>query len=70
MDHGSLKILNLHRKSNYQQNKNIARSVAELGIALCFSFLDILILNANLKFPVGHGTLTKQVSNVFCISPL
>ena len=51
----SLEILNLHRKSNYQQNEKIAHSVTELGIAPCSSFIDILILNAYLKFPVGHG---------------
>ena len=56
----SLKILNLHRKSKYQQNKNIARSVNDLGIALCSCFVDILIFYANLKFSVGHGTSTKQ----------
>ena len=42
------RITNLHRKSKYQQNKNIARSVHDLGIALCSYFVDILIFNANL----------------------
>ena len=58
----SLKIFDFHRKSRYQQNKNIARSVDDSGIALCSFFVDILIFYANLKFSVGHGTLTKQVS--------
>ena len=42
------RITNLHRKSKYQQNKNIARSVHDLGIALCSYFVDILIFYANL----------------------
>ena len=57
----SLKILNLHWKSKNQQIKNIARSVNELGIALCSCFVGILIFYANLKFSMDHGTLTKQV---------
>ena len=61
----SLKILILHKKTKYQQNKNIAPSVNDLGIALCSCFVDILIFYANLKFSVGHGTLTKQV--FYCI---
>ena len=62
----SLKILNLHRKSKNQQSKNIARSVNDLGIALCSCFVDILIFYANLKFSMSHGTLTKEV--FYCIS--
>ena len=62
----SLKILNLHWKSKNQQIKNIARSVNELGIALCSCFVGILIFYANLKFSVGHGTLTKLF--FYCIS--
>ena len=57
----SLKILNFYRKSKNQQIKNIARSVNELGIALCSCFVGILIFYANLKFSMDHGTLTKQV---------
>jgi len=62
----SLKILNLHRNSKNQQTKNIARSANDLGIALCSCFVDILIFYANLKFSVGHGTLTKLL--FYCIS--
>ena len=50
----------MHRKSKYEQKKNIARSVIDVGIALCSCFVHILIIYANLKFPMGHGTLTKQ----------
>ena len=53
MDHGSLKILNLHRKSKYQQNKNIARFLKHKLRALCSYFNDILIFYANLKFSVS-----------------
>ena len=52
-DHGSLKILNLHRKSKYQQNKNIARFLKHKLRALCSYFNDILIFYANLKFSVS-----------------
>ena len=62
----SLEILNLQRKSSDQQKKSIAPSVGALGIALCSSFVDILIFYANLKFPMGHGALTKQVFIAFC----
>ena len=61
----SLEILNLHRKSKYEQMKNIARSVTDLGIALCSCFVHNLVFYANLKFPMGHGTLTKQVFTAF-----
>ena len=57
----SLEILNLHRKSSDQQKKSIAPSVGDLGIALCSSFVDILIFYANLKFPMRHGSLTEDV---------
>ena len=53
MYHGSLKILNLHRKSKYQQNKNIARFLKHKLRALCSYFNDILIFYANLKFSVS-----------------
>ena len=52
MYHGSLKILNLHRKSKYQQKKNIARFPNHQLRALCFSFVDLMIFYANLKFPM------------------
>ena len=52
-DHGSLKILNLHRKSKYQQNKNIARFLKHKLRALCSYFNDIWIFYANLKFSVS-----------------
>ena len=55
----SHRIPNLHRKSKFQWNKNIARSVTELGIALCSYFVEILIFYANLEFCVGHGTITN-----------
>ena len=51
--HSSLKILNLHRKSKYQQNKNIARFLKHKLRALCSYFNDILIFYANLKFSVS-----------------
>ena len=53
MYHGSLKILNLHRKSKYQQNKNIARFLKHKLRALCSYFNDIWIFYANLKFSVS-----------------
>ena len=53
MYHGSLKILNLHRKSRYQQNKSIARFLKHELRALCSYFNDILIFYANLKFSVS-----------------
>ena len=62
----SLKILNLHKKSQYHWNKNIAPSVYVLGIALCSCFVDILIFYANLKFSMSYGRLTKVV--FYCIS--
>ena len=55
----SHRIPNLHRKSKFPWNKNIARSVTELGIALCSYFVEILIFYANLEFCVGHGTITN-----------
>ena len=55
----SHRIPNLHRKSKFQWNKNIARSVTELGIALCSYFVEILIFYANLEFCVGHGIITN-----------
>jgi len=61
----SQEILNLFWKSKYEQKKNIARSVTDLGIALCSCFVHNLIFYANLKFPMCHGTLTKQVSHDF-----
>ena len=51
--HDPLKILNLHRKSNYGQNKNIARFLDQQLRALCSSFVHILIIYANLKFSIG-----------------
>ena len=51
--HSSLKILNLHRKSKYQQNKNIARFLKHKLRALCSYFNDIWIFYANLKFSVS-----------------
>ena len=51
--HSSLKILNLHRKSKYQQNKNIARFLKHQLRALCSYFNDIWIFYANLKFSVS-----------------
>ena len=51
--HGSLKILNLHRKSKYQQNKNIARFLKHKLRALCSYFNDIWIFYANLKFSMS-----------------
>ena len=53
MYHGPLKILNLHRKSKYPQNKNIARFLNHLLRALCSYFVDILIFYAKLKFSVS-----------------
>ena len=38
MDHGSLKILNLHRKSIYQQNKNIGQSANQGKISVSVPF--------------------------------
>ena len=61
----SLEILNLHRKSSDQQKKSIAPSVTDLAIALCSSFVHNFIFYANLKFPMGHGILTKQVFIAF-----
>ena len=49
----SLKILNLHRKSEYQQNKNIARFLKHKLRALCSYFNDFWISYANLKFSVS-----------------
>ena len=49
----SLRILNLHRKSKYQQNKNIAWFLKHKLRALCSYFNDILIFYANLKFSVS-----------------
>ena len=51
--YSSLRILNLHRKSKYQQNKNIARFLKHILRALCSYFVDILIFYANLKFSMS-----------------
>ena len=61
----SLKILNMHKKSKYHSNKNIAPSAYVIGIALCSCFVGILIFYANLKFSMSHGTLTKEI--FYCI---
>ena len=49
----SLEILNLHRKSKYEQIKNIARFLDQQLSPLCFPFVHILIIYANLKFSIG-----------------
>ena len=69
MYHGSLKILNLHRKSKYQQNKNIARFLKRKLRALCSYFNDILIFYANLKFSVSsYGKDCRYFFNFFISS--
>ena len=61
-------MVTAHRKSKYEQKKNKARSVADLGVALCSCFVHNLIFYANSKFQMGHGTLTKQVIIAFHMS--
>ena len=79
MYHDPLEILNLHRKSNYGQNKNIARFLDQQLSALCSSFVHILIIYANLRFSIGsywngcyqffYFFITSKVSflQYFCI---
>ena len=62
--HSSLKILNLHRKSKYQQNKNIARFLNHELRALC-SFLVACTLLYTMPCPSVGQLVGLSVRHTF-----